>query len=176
MCQNGPGSGFRHWIDSGPIGAQCGLSAWIWLNHANTQFTHLGHICDKKLIHCSKWLVECYSLSVTRTSVIKNTVIRKRFTFKKSWQVEMYCNRNPDVHWTMSITPKIDKCHNANFVIIVLTSWHDNDNLQSLRWWQRWLHDDSRFSVQWHTKYLTNVLWYFSIIYDNLLSDLFHHT
>ena len=28
-------------------------------NHANTQFTHLWHICHKKLLHCSRWLSEC---------------------------------------------------------------------------------------------------------------------
>ena len=38
-------------------------------------------------------------------------------------------------------------------VIIVITSC-------SPRWWQMWRHDDSRLSVQWHIKYLTNV-WYF---------------
>ena len=76
----------------------------------------------------------------------------------------------------MSIIPKIDDYHKANFVITVVTaSYHRDDNLQRPRWWQRWRHDDSRFSVQWHTEYLTNVHWYLSTIYGNLFSDIFHH-
>ena len=52
-----------------------GLSKWIWINKCHlflNMLTHNSHtwlICHKKLIHCSKWLAECYALSVTRTSV-----------------------------------------------------------------------------------------------------------
>ena len=43
----------------------------------------------------------------------------------------MYCNRNPDVHYTMSIIPKIDDYHKANFVITVVTAgYHRDHNLQ----------------------------------------------
>ena len=49
MGQNGAGSGLQHWVDSGTIVAQCGLSTWIWLNQYHifpNMLTHNSHTCD----------------------------------------------------------------------------------------------------------------------------------
>ena len=49
ICQNGAGSGLQHWVDSGPIVAQCDLCTWIWLNQYHiflTMPTHKSRTCD----------------------------------------------------------------------------------------------------------------------------------
>ena len=149
MCQSGTGSGLEHWVDSGPIAAQCGLSTWLWLDQYHiflTMLTHYSHTCDTFVtsnwsIFQSYWPPECYAMSVTRTGVHLNTAIRERFTFKNR---DKCCNRNPDVHWTMSIMPK-------STIVIMLTLsslWAPhNDNLQRPRWWQWWF---SVFSAMTH--------------------------
>ena len=49
MCQNGAWSGLQHWVDSGPIAAQCGLSTWIWSSQYQiflNMLTHNSHTCN----------------------------------------------------------------------------------------------------------------------------------
>ena len=144
-----------------------------------TMLTHNSHTCDTSVTR--KWsIVQSERLSVmhclsAEPAYVKNTVIRRRCSFKNrdKWR----CIAIVILMFTGPLIPKIDNCHNANFLIAVgNTSCRHNDNLQHPRWWQRWRHDDSRFSVQWHTKHLINVLWLPGTIYNNLLSDIFHHS
>ena len=80
-------------------------------NHANTQFTHLWHMCHVQLKHGNT--KEIHILRIVASGKVQY-------------------NRNPYVHWTMSTIPQIDICHNANFVITVGTASYDhNDNLQA---------------------------------------------
>ena len=169
MCHDMPEWGRIRLATFGWFRSDCGTMWLVYMglikpvsyihNQANTQFTHLWHICHKKLTHCAKWPAECYALYVTRTSGHLKHFNTKEIHFQNKWQVAIYCNRIHDVHWAMSlIMQKIDNCHNANFVITGTASCHHNDNLQRPRWWQRWRHD-AQSSVQCHTKYLTNVLW-----------------
>ena len=151
MCQNGAKFGMQYRVDSGPIAAQCGLFTWIWLNqnnisnHANTQFTHLWHICHKKLIHCSKWLASIIMHCLSPELAYLKHGNTKKIHFQEiknrgKWQSTVrYCNSNPDVHWTMSTIPIIwDYYYDYTVASAILDNYH-NANFGSQQWFRRWL-------------------------------------
>ena len=123
MCQNGAASSLHHWIDSGSIATQYGLSKWIWINPYHlflNMLTHNSHTCD-------------------------SFVTRNWFIVQSDSPSVMHC-----------LSPELAYIKHGNTkeiqVVIIMTTWV----MTMLA------------SVQWHTKYLTNILWYHCTIYDNL--------
>ena len=47
----------------------------------------------------------------------------------------------------MSLKPRVESYHDANFVVIGSTGGCHNDNLRCHQWQQCWHHDNSRFAV-----------------------------
>ena len=81
MCQNGPGSGLQHWVDFGPIAAQCGLCTWIWLTriiYILNMLTDNSHSCD--------------SFVTTNRSIVQSDKTRLYEKDSLSWSRE-YCGK-----------------------------------------------------------------------------------
>ena len=122
------------------------LTSIIYFNHANTQFTHLCHICHNELSHCSKWLA-----GVMQPVCHPNQCIH----FQDIHFQEIVASGN--ILFTGPKIPKINNCYNANLIVTLGTASYHNGNPQRPG-------DDkvgvmSTFGFQWHTKYLANVLW-----------------
>ena len=81
ICQNGVGCDTM-WL------VYMGLIQPVSYMLTHNPHTHLWHICHKKLTHCSKWLAECYALSVIRTSGHLKHGNTKEIHFQ-NWQVAM---------------------------------------------------------------------------------------
>ena len=73
MCRNGAASSLLHWVDSGSIAAQYGLSKWVWINQYHLFInillvTHLSQEIDSLFKVTRRVLYTvCYRTRVFKT-------------------------------------------------------------------------------------------------------------